>query len=191
MIFIAVLSISWPQILQKHIRVHELSKCLHLPGYNQIRVWKCDILLTQVLAKVHIFSGTDRTTSCPNPFLGTHKSCVNVWFNKMNAMFGFLYLYSAAYGYRFHFRFGRYVWYRWLIHDSGRFYPSGKHITMNGNILHADHILMAQCRTEITSLPTHWSYCSLTLSHRYVGLLWLRKTLKANHSISAHVRNVN
>ena len=30
-----------------------------------------------------------------------------------------------------------------------------------------DHISMAQCDTAVTPLLTHWSNCSLTLSHRY------------------------
>ena len=31
-------------------------------------------------------------------------------------------------------------------------------------------ISMAYCKTTVTPLLTHWSYCSLTLSHRYVSV---------------------
>ena len=34
-------------------------------------------------------------------------------------------------------------------------------------------LLMAQCKTAVTPLLTHWSYCSLTLSHRYLALVYL------------------
>ena len=33
------------------------------------------------------------------------------------------------------------------------------------------HILMTWCKTAVTPLLTHWSYCSLALSHRYHSII--------------------
>ena len=37
-------------------------------------------------------------------------------------------------------------------------------------IWHPMSMSMASCKTAVTALLTHWSYCSFTLSHRYNGL---------------------
>ena len=34
-------------------------------------------------------------------------------------------------------------------------------------LIYQYHISMAKCKTAVTPLLTHWSYCSLALSHRY------------------------
>ena len=42
-------------------------------------------------------------------------------------------------------------------------YPLVRHMLMSP----PHKILMAKCKTAVTPLLTHWSYCSLALSHRY------------------------
>ena len=37
----------------------------------------------------------------------------------------------------------------------------------NYKVTYAIYISMAKCKTALTPLLTHWSYCSLALSHRY------------------------
>ena len=38
-------------------------------------------------------------------------------------------------------------------------------------------ISMAKCKTAVTPLLTHWSYCSLALSHRFVDLWNVKRTV--------------
>ena len=42
------------------------------------------------------------------------------------------------------------------------------------NILH--HTAMAQCKTAVTPLLTHWSYCSLALSPRFIAVCFYNYT---------------
>ena len=44
------------------------------------------------------------------------------------------------------------------------------------------NILMASCKTAVTPLLTHWSYCSLALSHRYkhISIFYHFSTLKSH-----------
>ena len=55
----------------------------------------------------------------------------------------------------------------------------GNGLVLTGSKLHVlpvltstkfyDTILLARCKTDVTPLLTHWSYCSLELSHWYQG----------------------
>ena len=45
---------------------------------------------------------------------------------------------------------------------------------------------MAQCRTAVTPLLTHWSYCSLALNHRYISCL-LVKSIEVPNDWCGHI----
>ena len=45
-------------------------------------------------------------------------------------------------------------------------------------------ISMAWCKTAVTPLLTHWSYCSLALNYRYVEVVYFLTTQDKNNEIS-------
>ena len=54
---------------------------------------------------------------------------------------------------------------QWSIQE--HWLPTWNHYTQNQTWILHNIISMASCKTAVTPLLTHWSYCSLALSHRY------------------------
>ena len=52
------------------------------------------------------------------------------------------------------------------------------------------HISMAQCKTAVSPLLTHWGYCSLALSHRYDHNNLLRNYMSYGISLENHYTRI-